>query len=1055
MSRNGLRCVAIGLIAAGAAWSSQLQDLTALVTKGKTGLAKGACKDAETNFKAALDIANNRAGSTPSDIDGMKLYLAESMLCRGIASNALTIADEVAKRDPADSIQQRARFILAEAQAATGALDEAAGNYSRAAELARGSRSDPELPLTTVLAHAAALDRIRGDYAKAASFLDQAEKLVPGRRTEAQDALLLAVERGDLARVQEDDPAARKYYDVALQAGRATPNHPLMARASIGQAELALSIGDLATAESRAKEARQRINQLTASREYLLSAEILARIAAARNDLAGAADEINDGFVIQEKENVGLSSPDTADSLDELGWLQTLQGNFKSASENLTEAAKIRRSLFPRDHLDIALSALRLGLLYRRREDWSQAEAQIREASRIQKAILGPQSRTVAGTAMQLAEVYLDQKKTQQAEAALRDALAAGEKLRPEDSVLRRADAALGLILQASGRSDEAEPLLSRWLKSAGNPPLYDRQTAQILEAMADMDLSSGRFAEAERGYQQAMDALTKSGAPVAPALHSKSGRALSGQRKWDAAVAELRKALDSMAGATSTPEYADALMQSVGALVEGSHLDEAKQSADRWLRLPSAQGPEWKPEQIRVLSRLAAALADGARQADSAPYWNIVAKAAEARNDIPLQDSTRIRLADAFKASGKSVEAAALYEKAADRSISLRRFPEAEKYLVTAKTLHDLEYASMLQSLSAVYLQDGKFSAAKPLLDQARGFLEANNQKAGPSMANVLDGLGVVAKSEKQPDEAARLYNRAKQSLTELRDPPKEMLGRILFHLGELAEEGNNKTGAEGYFRQSLENLSSEGPTQVRQLEAIASAYNRWGRFDDARKLWETTLDRSRKEFGPESIEAAWGFHGLADFYNGRKQYGDAVRAGGEALKLAKLNTGEESPETRVMLHSLSGIYRNSGNMDAAIESGSNELDLLEKAKTPREQLSPALLELAGYCRDAKQYDRASQYYARLAELWDGEGVSNFYYSQGRLGAVLVTLDRGDVKTAQSGYNKMKKELGSGMERLKLMQAYRNELRRTGHEKEAKQIDSEISAETASPIPR
>ena len=360
-----------------------------------------------------------------------------------------------------------------------------------------------------------------------------------------------------------------------------------------------------------------------------------------------------------------------------------------------------------------------------------------------------------------------------------------------------------------------------------------------------------------------------------------------------------------------------------------------------------------------------------------------------------------------------------------------------------------------MLQSLSAVYLQDGKFSAPKPLLDQARGFLEANNKKASPSMANVLDGLGVVAKAEKQPDEADRLYNRAKQLLTESRNPPKEMLGRILFHLGELAEEGNNKTAAEGYFRQSLENLSSEGPPQVRQLEAIASAYNRWGRFDDARKLWQATLDRSRKEFGPESIEAAWGYHGLADFHNGRKQYDEAVRAGSEALKLAKLNTGEESPETRVMLHSLSGIYRNSGDMDAAIASGSNELELLEKAKTPREQLSPALLELAGYCRDAKQYDRASQYYVRLTELWNAEGASNFYYIQGRLGAVLVTLDRGEVKAAQGSYSKLKKDLGSGVERLKLMQAYRDELRRTGHEKEAKQLDAEISAETAPPIPR
>jgi tetratricopeptide (TPR) repeat protein len=1085
-------------------YGDDAKDIRELTRKGSEALAKGSCREARDSFRKASESANNRAGALDgAEISRIEVLLGESEICFGDVRHARDIGDEVLKRNPPEPLRGRAELLLGEAVAALGQLADAERHYATALEIARRIGKEAQAPPAVVLARLAGLNRIRGAYSTADGLLDEARKTSAGPTFQPFSDVLVAVESGDLARSREEFETARKYYERAVAlAGDKIPDHALVARAQQGLGELSLADYDLTAARRHLRDAQTHISRFAISREYLSTADALARVAMAGNDLSRAAEDLN-SCLNSRMTNLGENSPETADSLDHIGWLRLLQGRLPEASDNLSRADRIRQRLFGPDHEDVAFSQLHLGILRRKQGNLVEAERRISDALRILSARTGEQSLAMAEIRLELARVYLAEQKNEQAMVELRRSMAVQDKrmMSAKHPIVLSTLATLGAMLQRSGRNSEAEPLLARWMKESPGTPA-NAEGLQAVLAMAELDLQASRFADAERRFGQVLQSQQKTGA-ADPELQRKLALALERQGKIKEAIAQYeagltratpstasaellrrlgslyastkdygpaanayRRALDmwKQVRATENPAYAGTLLLAADAYLQVSRADEAGVYAAEWRGIPIADS-ELDADQIAALDRLSVALTASGKPADAEPYLRLLMRAAEDRRPAPLLDGVIVRLADACVAAGKKGEAAGLYERGANARIATRRYADAESLLLKAKSLREgdaaqsMEYASMLRWLSYVYIQERKFAAAKPLLEQARAMLTGNGQAPAAAVAGVLDDLGVVAKSEQAWDKAESFYNEANQ-IIKTEEVPKALASSVLFHLGELAEAKNNSEAADQYFTACLatarESYSKSNPPAVEQFDDIANIYMRHGRNDEAEQLHESTMKLRQEFFGEESIEATWGFQGLASFYNARKKYDKAVTAAESALRLAEKNTGLESEVTRVVLGTVADVYKNAGNMAKAMDARTHALEILSKTEHSREEETAQLIDLADYCRETRQYAKASEYYKRIAKLWSDEGYRNLNYVVAIRGSsVLMPVYQGDLKGSMDGYRQLSKDLAAakqGMQRIRLMENYRDALRMTGHDKEVKIVERDLAAATNTP---
>ena len=93
--------------------------------------------------------------------------------------------------------------------------------------------------------------------------------------------------------------------------------------------------------------------------------------------------------VVLRKAVFGENHPDYAKSLNNLGVLYDVMGDYLKAEQFYLESLKIRKSVLGENHPDYAASLNNLGVLYRTSGDYSEAEQFLLESLRIRKSVLG------------------------------------------------------------------------------------------------------------------------------------------------------------------------------------------------------------------------------------------------------------------------------------------------------------------------------------------------------------------------------------------------------------------------------------------------------------------------------------------------------------------------------------------------------------------------------------------------------------------------------------------------------------------------------------------
>jgi tetratricopeptide (TPR) repeat protein len=237
-----------------------------------------------------------------------------------------------------------------------------------------------------------------------------------------------------------------------------------------------------------------------------------------RGSFKQAASFYRDALVIREK-TLEPEHPDTAENLNNLGFLLRLQGDLRGATPLLKRALAIREKVHGPDDPVTAESLSNLGLLLQAENDLPGARPLLERALAIREKKLPPEHPDTARSLHNFARLLHAQGDLAGARPLLERALAIREKvLVPEHPDTARSLNNFAQLLQAQGNLTGARPLLERALairEKVLGPEHPD--TAASLHNLALLLHAQGDFVGARPLFERALGINEKASGPAHP----------------------------------------------------------------------------------------------------------------------------------------------------------------------------------------------------------------------------------------------------------------------------------------------------------------------------------------------------------------------------------------------------------------------------------------------------------------------------------------------------------------------------------------------------------
>ncbi len=213
--------------------------------------------------------------------------------------------------------------------------------------------------------------------------------------------------------------------------------------------------------------------------------------------LLDEAEPLLDGALALRRRHLDPDDPELADSLDNLGRLETARARFAEAETLHRESVELRRHRLGERHPELSKSESLLATVLSYRGRLDQAEALLRSALERQRSVLGTEHEDVAETEINLALVLRQKGRLEDAAELYRQALAKSRVQLGEDHPHVAVNLNnLALVLCNLGEHSEAKTLfeqaeaLRRKLYGEGHPGLATTRTnlASCLQLIGDVE---------------------------------------------------------------------------------------------------------------------------------------------------------------------------------------------------------------------------------------------------------------------------------------------------------------------------------------------------------------------------------------------------------------------------------------------------------------------------------------------------------------------------------------------------------------------------------------
>lgn len=267
-----------------------------------------------------------------------------------------------------------------------------------------------------------------------------------------------------------------------------------------------------------------------------------------------------------------------------------------------------------------------------------------------------------------------------------------------------------------------------------------------------------------------------------------------------------------------------------------------------------------------------------------------------------------------------------------------------AEEHLLRALAILEAAFGPMdpkllpvLDTLYAIYVNQGYTSKPEPLVRRALAIHEAAFGKDHPETAEWLSTLGLILYIQGRYTEAEPLYLRALAIQEAALGKEHPALAEPLNHLGTLYLNQGSYARAEAAFERALA-ISEAAPTPDQDmvpysLHNLAKVYLKQGLYTRAEPLQERAVALREKSYGKDHPYVAQMLDQLAALYEKQGRYAQAETLYQRALTIMEETGGKSHLAVFHILTNLARLYRSQGLYERARPPLERALAIREEA--------------------------------------------------------------------------------------------------------------------------
>ncbi|GBE92964.1 kinesin [Nostoc cycadae WK-1] len=236
-----------------------------------------------------------------------------------------------------------------------------------------------------------------------------------------------------------------------------------------------------------------------------------------------------------------------------------------------------------------------------------------------------------------------------------------------------------------------------------------------------------------------------------------------------------------------------------------------------------------------------------------------------------------------------------------------------------------NLDVATSLNNLAALYRAQGNYQQAEPLYLRSLAILEKVLGKENPHVATSLNNLALLYQFQGNYQQAEPLYLRAIAIIEKTLGKEHSHVASSLNNLAELYRLQGNYQQAEPLYLRSLaiyeKALGKEHPHIAISLNNLANMYESQGKYQQAEPLYLRALAIYEKVLGKEHPYVATSLNNLALLYRVQGNYQQAEPLYLRALAITEKILSNVHPNTATRLSNLAGLYQAKGDITRAID--------------------------------------------------------------------------------------------------------------------------------------
>jgi tetratricopeptide (TPR) repeat protein len=236
------------------------------------------------------------------------------------------------------------------------------------------------------------------------------------------------------------------------------------------------------------------------------------------------------------------------------------------------------------------------------------------------------------------------------------------------------------------------------------------------------------------------------------------------------------------------------------------------------------------------------------------------------------------------------------------------------EGYLSHLRAADSPELANSLEHLGLLYLNQGRYLEAEPLLQKVLTLRQQLLGSDHPDVATSLNNLALLYKSQGRYSEAEPLYMRSLEIRERLLGANHPDVATSLNNLAALYESQCRYSEAEPLYVRSLDicerQLGADHPDVATSLNNLAELYRSQGRYSEAEPLYVRSLDICERQLGVDHPNVASSLNNLALLYFAQSRYREAEKLFLQSLEIKESQLGADHPDVASSLHNLAGLY-------------------------------------------------------------------------------------------------------------------------------------------------